>query len=398
MSDKWLIESHDAIIDFLVELVATPSDNPPGDCEAIAICIEERLRSLGLDTERHSVPRAANAPPAPVVLAWLGPQCDEPAVLLNAHMDVIPPGEGWSVDPYRTGVLDGRVLGRGAAVSKSDVAAFSYAMAAAQRRLPAPARSAVLAVTSDEETGGQVGPAWLLAERGLRPQMAITAGVTHQVGIAHNGCVQCRIRVDGKSSHAAMASNGTDAIRLGERVLSAIYAYGDTLASRHSALPGIDHATVAVTSFHAGDVNGVTAASAEIQIDRRVIPEEIVDDALDELRAVIDGVDAEAGSVVIEPTLVVPPLASTNDGQAALADVIRTSAEHVLGYPIPLRGAPIFTDARWFGNAGIATVMFGAGPADLAEARGHAADENVRTDDLIAATHIVANSIVELLA
>ena len=395
--DKWLVESHGDIVECLLELVATPSDNPPGDCDLIAVRVEERLQGLGLETERHDVPRSSRVPPAPTVLAWLGPPTDRPDILLNAHVDVIPPGEGWSVDPYTAGVLDGRIVGRGAAVSKSDVVAYAYALAAAKRRLAAPSGTAVLAVTSDEETGGHAGPAWLIGERGLRPRMVICAGVTHQVGIAHNGCIQGRLLVAGRSSHAAMASGGTDAVRLGALALDAIYAYGRTLASRRSAVDGIEHATIEVTSIHAGGVNGVTAGSAELTIDRRLIPEEDPDTALDELRGVLEAIDPGGRFLSFEPTLVVPPLRS-GEGQAALAAVVKREAERFLGRPVPLRGAPIFTDARWFGNAGIPTIMFGAGPADLTEARGHAADENVRIDDLLAASHIMADSLVSLLA
>jgi len=395
--DGWLSECHSDLVGFLVDMVAIPSDNPPGDCAAIATRVERELDALGLASERHDIPRPQPAPPAPTILAWLGPPTDTPRVLLNAHIDVIPPGEGWSVDPYGGGVVDGRVYGRGAAVSKSDVAVYAYALAAARRRLGTPRATAVLAVTSDEETGGDLGPAWLVGARGMRPEMAISAGVTHRVGIAHNGCIQARVVINGRSSHAAMPFPRADSLRVTCDMLAALYRYDETLATRRSATPGIERATVAVTSLHAGDVQGATAGSAELGIDRRVTPEESLDDAVNELRAVLESVDAADCTIAFEPSLVVPPLTPV-DGQAELASLIQSEASRVLGSEIPLRGVPIFSDARWFGNAGIPTVMFGAGPANLAEARGHAPDENVSVDDVIAASHILAEALVSLLS
>jgi len=394
--DGWLSQCHSDLVQFLVDMVSIPSDNPPGDCAAIAERVEHELKDLGFSTERHDVPRPQTALAAPTLLAWLGPPTDSPRVLLNAHIDVIPPGEGWSVDPYGGCVVDGRVLGRGAAVSKSDVAVYAYALAAARRRLGTPRATAVLAITSDEETGGDVGPAWLVGPRGLKPDMAITAGVTHRVGIAHNGCIQGKVFINGRSSHAAMPSRRADPLRVTSDVLAALYRHDEELVTRRSTIPGIERATITVTSLHAGDVQGVTAGSAELGIDRRVTPEESLDDALAELRTVLGAVDAADCTVTLEPSLVVPALTPV-EGQAELAALIQSSAHEVLGSEIPLSGVPIFSDARWFGNAGIPTVMFGAGPADLTEARGHAADENVRIDDVIAASHILAESLVSLL-
>ena len=62
------------------------------------------------------------------------------------------------------------------------------------------------------------------------------------------------------------------------------------------------------------------------------------------------------------------------------------------------RGVPIFTDGRWFSTQGIPTVLFGAGPADPSDARGHGPDENVAVSDLVAATEIVARALLHLLA
>src|SRR5688572_11796527 len=120
---------------FLAELVKVPSDNPPGDCAAHAQRTRELLTRLGLEVEAHVVPQtlieAAGMKSATnlIVRHRFG---DGPVIALNAHGDVVPPGEGWTRDPYGAEVVDGWMYGRGVAVSKSDFATYSFALLALQ--------------------------------------------------------------------------------------------------------------------------------------------------------------------------------------------------------------------------------------------------------------------------
>ena len=118
---------------FLAELVKTPSDNPPGDCVPHAMRAAELLEAMGFTVERHPVPEhlarehgmigATNL----VVRHRFGPG---PVIALNAHGDVVPPGEGWTADPSGAEIRDGWMVGRGVAVSKSDFATYAFALRA----------------------------------------------------------------------------------------------------------------------------------------------------------------------------------------------------------------------------------------------------------------------------
>jgi len=123
----------DAMAGMLAELVKVPSDNPPGDCAPHAKRAAELLEGLGFTVERHPVPEAlvkANGMISCVNLVVRKKFGDGPVVALNAHGDVVAPGEGWSVDPYAAVVKDGVMYGRGAAVSKSDFVTYAYALLA----------------------------------------------------------------------------------------------------------------------------------------------------------------------------------------------------------------------------------------------------------------------------
>lgn len=383
---------------YLQELVRIPADNPPGDCATIAARVEEEFRRFGLGVERHDVPREAG-PPAPTVLGWLGDPTKTPAIMLNAHADVIPPGDGWTVDPYGGTIDDGRIFGRGAAVSKSDVAAYTYALAALREISAIPEGvTALAAITADEETGGALGPGWLVSEYGLRPRRAICAGFTHGVVIAHNGCLQGRISIQGQPAHAAMPWNGSDAIRLAQAVLSRLYEADAEFESRTSEIAGITRPTVVATSIRGGGSPGATAGSVVISIDRRVLPGDSTDDALADMQRLVRKVSVENhdASIEFEPTLLVNPL-TPSAAQDELVQALCAEARPILGHELDVHGLPIFTDARWFSGVGTPIVLYGAGPRNPSEANGHAADENVKIDDLVAATEATARAVRRLL-
>ncbi len=396
---QWLGDHRTDLVGYLQELVRIPADNPPGDCAAIAARVEKEFHRFGLGVERHEVAREAG-PPAPTVLGWLGTPTKTPTVVLNAHADVIPPGDGWTVDPYGGAVVDGRIVGRGAAVSKSDVAAYTYALGALRETSALPEDVTLLAaITADEETGGALGPGWLVSEYGLRPKQALCAGFTHSVVIAHNGCLQGRILIEGKAAHAAMPWNGKDAIRLAQTVLARLYQLDQEFESRTSEIAGIKRPTLVATRISGGGPQGVTAASVEIGIDRRVLPTESVQEALEDIQRLVRMVGSEDGgaSVEFEPSLLVTPL-EPSPGQAELVQALCAEAPPIVGHELDVHGLPIFTDARWFSGVGIPVVLYGAGPRDPAEANGHAADENVRIEDLLAATEIIARAVRRLVS
>jgi acetylornithine deacetylase/succinyl-diaminopimelate desuccinylase-like protein len=115
----------DAETRFLAELVKVPSDNPPGDCVAHAERAAELLEGLGFEVERHPVPKATVEAAGMIAATNLVVRRrfgDGPVIALNAHGDVVPPGEGWTKDPYGAEIAEGWMYGRGVAVSKSDFA------------------------------------------------------------------------------------------------------------------------------------------------------------------------------------------------------------------------------------------------------------------------------------
>lgn len=397
----WIEHHFPDQVEMLKILVQTPSDNPPGDCTPHALVTAQQLRALGLEVETFTVPdevvQAAGMRSATnlVVRHRFGPG---PTIALNAHGDVVPPGGGWSKDPYGAEIEDGWLYGRGAAVSKSDITTYAYALLAlihSEARLNG---TIELHITYDEETGGATGPGWLLENGISKPDYAVCAALSYFVVTAHNGCLHLEIAVQGKSAHAAFPASGHDAIEAGNRLMSALYQYRDSLAEKHSQVPGIDSPTLVIGLVAGGINTNVVGDNMMIRLDRRIIPEENPEAVEQELMALIARVEQQLTGITcnVKRILLARPFTSSPES-IALATLFSQQAEEILQEPIPLVGLPLYTDARLYSAAGIPTIMYGAGPRSFLEANGHRADERVHLDDLQRATKIVANSLLTLL-
>jgi succinyl-diaminopimelate desuccinylase len=216
-------------VKFLKQLVRIPSDNPPGDCARHANESAKLLEDLGFKVERHKVPDALvrkhgmRSVTNLVVRERFGPGTG-PVIALNAHGDVVPPGQGWTVDPYGAVERNGAIYGRGAAVSKSDFATYAFALRALKSRPQGLNGTVELHFTYDEEAGGDIGPKWLLDEKITSPDLVICAGFSYSIVTAHNGCLHLEVAVHGKQAHAAMPETGHDALAAANKILTALYA------------------------------------------------------------------------------------------------------------------------------------------------------------------------------
>jgi acetylornithine deacetylase/succinyl-diaminopimelate desuccinylase-like protein len=400
----------------LAALVRTPSDNPPGDCAAHAEIACRELENLGFAVERHAVPAAAVQAAGMIsatnliVRRKFGPDdTSGPTIALNAHGDVVPPGLGWTHDPYGAQVEEGpqgpTMFGRGVAVSKSDFATYAGALLALDAVAAtgeALAGTVELHFTHDEETGGTIGPQWILEQGLSKPDFAICAGFSYGVVTAHNGCLHLEVTVTGKQAHAAMPETGSDALETATAILAALYEKRRQLGNTRSGVAGIVSPTLNVGLISGGINTNVVPDRVTFRLDRRIIPEENPSEVEDELRALIVGASravqgaSHATHVDVRRVLLATPLAPLPGGEK-LSAALHRQAARVFQTEIPEQGVPIYTDARHYAGQGIPTVLYGAGPRSLLEANGHNAEENLRLNDLKGATKVVAAALAELL-
>jgi len=403
--DGWVDAHFAAEVGFLQALVRIPTDTPPGANAPHAERTAGLLEGFGFAVERHSVPadevkaQGLESITNLVARRRYGERGGGPTIALNAHGDVVPPGEGWTHDPYGGEVEDGRLYGRAAAVSKSDFATYAFAVRALESLGARLAGGVELHFTYDEEFGGELGPGWLL-KRGLtRPDLVIAAGFAYQVVTAHNGCLQMEVTVHGKMAHAAIPSSGVDALQGAVAILNALYAQNDVYRGITSRVEGITHPYLNVGRIEGGTNTNVVPGRVSFKLDRRMIPEEDPTEVETGLRRLIDdsaaampGISVDVRRLLLARAL--RPLA----GNAELVAALRRHGEAVIGEPIPVSGTPLYTDVRLYGEAGIPAAIYGAGPRTVLESNAKRADEHLVLEDLRRATKVIARTLFDLLA
>ena len=387
---------------FLAEIVKIPSENPPGDCGPAATAVAKLLEGLGFTVERRKVPddltKANGMISATNLIVRRRYGQGGPTIALNAHGDVVPPGSGWTHDPYGAEIVDGWMVGRGAAVSKSDIATYAFAMLALDQSGGALNGAVELHVTYDEEAGGEIGPRYILEQGLSRPDLAIGAGFSYAVVNAHNGCLHLEVEVLGRSAHAARPSTGVDALEAANAILAALYGWRGGLEARRSAVPGIGSPQMTVGLITGGINTNVVPDRVAFRLDRRVVPEENPAEVEAELNAVIARAAAlhHDAKVAVRRILLAEPLTPTAAG-AKLTETLCRHASRVMGEPVAASGVPLYTDARHYAKAGVPIVLYGAGPHTIEEANAHRADERLPLSDLLKATEVIALTLAELL-
>ena len=410
--DAWVDAHFDEEVRFLQALVQVPTDTPPGNNAPHAERTAELLAGMGLQAEKFAVPQAevkAYGLQSITNLIVRRPYgAGGKTIALNAHGDVVPPGEGWTHGPYSGEVVDGKLYGRASAVSKSDFASFTFATRALESLGAAlkgenddvvPLRGTVeLHFTYDEEFGGELGPGWLLSHGHTKPDLLIAAGFSYQVVTAHNGCLQMEVTLHGLASHAAYPHTGVDALQAANQLLTALYAYNGVLKTRLSSVEGITHPYLNVGRIEGGSNTNVVPGKVVLKLDRRMIPEEDVHAVEAEVRALIESTVAQCPGVRLEiKRLLLANSLKPMAGNAPLVAAIQKHGQTVFGEPIPTSGTPLYTDVRLYGAQGVPAVIYGAGPRTVLESNAKRADEHLDLQDLRRATKVVARTLFDLL-
>ncbi len=399
---RWIDAHFDEEVAFLQQVVRIPTDTPPGNNAPHADAVAEMVKAFGWSAEKHAVPQQAvrdyGMESITNLIVRRPYQAGGPTIALNAHGDVVPPGEGWTKPPYGGVIEDGCIYGRAAAVSKSDFATFIFATRALEA-LGVPLRGALeLHFTYDEEFGGLLGPGWLLDQGLTKPDLVIAAGFSYSIITAHNACLQLEVTVHGKAGHGAMPETAVDALQAATRILNAVYGQLPELKKIKSKVAGIDSPTMLVGRIDGGTNTNVVPGKVVMKMDRRMIPEEDPVAVEAQLRALIEeavrgvpGIRLEIKRLLLSHALRPLP------GSDALVASLQKHGREVIGEEIPAQCTPLYADARLYGERGIPAVLYGAGPRTVPESNAKKADEKLVLEDLRKATKVVALTLLDFL-
>lgn len=402
------------VVDFTAELIRIPTVNPPGEFyEDCARAIGARLEQFGFTVEYHAAegrPEHTRAHPRVNVVGTLPGARRNPVVHLNGHFDVVPAGDGWTVDPFGGVVRDGRIYGRGSADMKAGIAAAVYAAEAIRRAGVRLTGTVEVSGTVDEESGGYAGMGYL-AEMGRIARGRTDAVIipeplnVDRICVGHRGVYWFEVTTHGKIAHGSMPFLGESAIEQMGWVLEAIRReLLPVYATRRTEVPvvpdGARHPTLNVNAIHGGQPEGpvqspCVADRCTAVFDRRFLIEEGFEKTRAEIVELLDGLTTRVPSFRYElnDLMVVEPVLTPPD--APVIGALGEAIAGVLGREATLVASPGTYDHKHVSRiAGIDNcVAYGPGILDLA----HQPDEWCAVDDLINATRVLALAILDLV-
>lgn len=401
--DQWIDAHFDEQVKFLQSVIQVPTDTPPGNNTPHALHTAQLLKAYDMQAEPHEVPesvvRAAGLESITNLIVKRQYGSGGKTLALNAHGDVVPPGDGWTYPPYAGEIHDGRIYGRAAAVSKCDFSTYVFAVRALEALGVPLAGRIEMQFTYDEEFGGELGPGWLLKNNLTKPDLAIAAGFSYQIITAHNGCLQFEVTVNGKMGHAAVPTSGVDALQAAVKIMNALYALNETYKKITSTVPGINHPYLNIGLIQGGTNTNVIPGKVVMKLDRRMIPEEDPETVEQDIRTAIDqvwksipGISVETRRILLARALKPLP------GSDALVAALQQHAETLFGEKVPACGTPLYADARLYCEAGIPVVLYGAGPRTVEESHAKQPDERLELEDLRRATKVVARTCLDMMA
>lgn len=362
----------DEIVELASALIAAGGENP-GDVEqSVADVLAQRCVALGFEVELTTV-----APGRPNLLVTVGGST-APGVLFLGHSDVVPAGGGWTTDPFRAVVDDGRLYGRGACDMKGGLAAVVMAMVALKRRGPTRAPISLACLVDEEDTGLGIR-AFVDAPPARLYSHCIVAEPTDMVTVfGCRGAANLTITVSGRSAHAGRPSNGRNAISAAARIVVLLDAIADEL--RLAPHPDLGPATWNVGTVAGGTGTSMVPDRCVVTADRRLLPGESASDVAEQLRHRIAaaGITGNGIDVSVSVSMEMPGFLTSEDADVCTRAVGAVDA--VMGH----RGTDIWTASCDGGfvarDLGIPTVVLGPGEI---ESQAHQPDESVAVGQLV---------------
>ncbi|PYQ97305.1 MAG: succinyl-diaminopimelate desuccinylase [Acidobacteria bacterium] len=405
----------DEIVDLTADLVRIPTVNPPG--EAYDACarflggyLERRAFGVEYIAAEGRAEHTTRHPRVNVIGSRRGGP--GPVVHLNGHIDVVPAGDGWTVDPFGGLVRDGKIFGRGVCDMKAGIAAAVFAAEAIERAGVTLPGTVEISGTVDEESGGFAGVAHLAESgriaKGRTDYVIIPEPLNvDRICIGHRGVYWFEVTARGRIGHGSMPFLGVSAIDgMGRLLQSVREILMPALASRRTAVPVVPprarQATINVNGIDGGQpVGGIqTPCVADLcraVFDRRFLIEEGFDATKNEIAELVARVAADTGAAGVRfhvrDLMVVHPVKTPDDSPVVAA--VDRAIRRVLGRPAELVASPGTYDHKHVTRiAGIPhCIAYGPGELELA----HQPDEYCRIDDLVNATKVIAVSTLDLM-
>ena len=388
-------------IDVLIKMISIPTINPPGVLYEEFVNYASRvLEEMGMSVKVHEIPREFVSRyypdyaeyPRYIVIGRVG--SNRPIIHFNGHYDVVPAGSGWCRDPFKPVIEGERLYGRGAVDMKGGIAASILAIRAFLETCKKFSGTIEIALVPDEEIGGITGTGYLIEKRLSKPDYVIISEPSgiNNIWIGHKGAIWGYIEIYGKQCHGSTPWEGVNAFeymaRIAEKFMTeyksiinrkkSYYDYGDPKGAKPTITIG-------------GEVKGgakinIVPGYYSFSIDRRVIPEESLEDVEKEIKEFIDKVGREFPEVKVRIRITnkIPP--ALNDPRSKLAQITIETVEQIIGKRPRLILCLGGLDMHYYTQKGIETITYGPGPLKNA----HIANEYISLNEYVKIAKVYA--------
>ena len=409
---SWLRQREDEMAALLAELVAIPTENPPGNQYArCADLLETRLREAGLECHRAQPPEnVKDGAPAPAsLLATYGQ--GERTVHFHGHYDVVPAQSREQFQPARR---DHFLFGRGSCDMKGGIVAMLYAFRALKESAAKLNGTIALTLVPDEETGGQRGSAWL-AQQGLLGKGAPAKGLagrdlakTTGIGMltaeptsgvvwnANRGAITLRVQVKGKSAHVGLQHQGENAFERMHQVVERLQELKREVEQRKTSYNiGAEQARNSIL-MHGGQSGGgsnfnVVPEQSWFTIDRRINPEEDLEVEKARLLGVLEQCKRDGIPLEWEILQEGRPAACPEDEKFPRA--LAKSILSVTGEAPRFEMCPGLLEIRFYAAQGVPAYAYGPGLLSVA----HGPNEYVDMRRVVDCAAVYALTALEML-
>lgn len=362
-----------------------------------------RADTESLETDPRFPGMEVDHPSLPVVVGIFDTGRPGPTVLLDAHVDVVPPGEPetWDTPAFEPSFRNGHVYGRGACDMKGGLVSALEAVRSVRTDPDSLSGRIILGLVPGEEDGGS--GTFALIKAGYTADFCLIPEPTGlEIVVAHAGAITFSLDVPGKAAHASMRTEGVSAL---DNLSYLVEALKEDERVRNEAETdprmraiGLPYPTII------GQVEGGNWASTVMD---RVVGHGRYGVTLgqDAAQAAFDLRTAVAESCAVHPFLSEHPAEVTVWGARfdsanvpsdhALPVAVAAAHKAVTSSDVPMVGAPYGADMRLFiQEASTPTVMYGPGSVRMA----HAANEYVPLDEVVVCAEVLARWMRQTMA
>jgi len=393
----WLGQREDEMAALLGELVAIPTENPPGkNYRACADLLGNRLRRMGLECERLEVGDSKEG-------TGDGPVClvasygrGERVLYFHGHYDVVPAQSGEQFQPMRN---EHFLFGRGSSDMKGGIVAMLYAILALKECGAELNGRIALTLVPNEETGGEGGSAWLAAQGRLGRGgigMLLAEPTSGVVWNANRGAISLRVRVLGKSAHVGLQHQGENAFERMVQVVTRLQELKQAVEQRSTSYNiGADqarHSILMLGGQSGGGANfNVVPEECWFTVDRRINPEEDLAEEKSKLIAALES--CKRDGVTLEWEILQEGQSSACREEEPLGEALARSVQAITGEAPRFEMCPGLLEIRFYAAQGVPAYAYGPGLLSVA----HGPNEYVDLRNVIDSAAVYALAALEVL-